>query len=172
MTPADLEKPYEDNTIGLSGILWFGGGLFSLIVVTFFLMAFFLGQMREFAKENAGPANPLKMTEEERLPPEPRLQSAPGFGINTDKGRVNLELREPQAEYREFHKESVELIENGHKDPKTGAVTALPIDVAKERFLESGFKARSGSDAEKFAKEARMIISDSTSGRRATETRR
>ena len=49
------------------------------------------------------PPNPLAMSDREQLPPEPRLQMAPGFGVDTEKGRVNLELSYPQSEYRTLH---------------------------------------------------------------------
>ena len=174
LTPVDLDKAYEDNTVGLKGILWFGGGLLALIVVTFALMAFFLGEMRNFATSERAKetVNPQQQTEREKLPVEPRLQSAPGFGVQSDKGWVNLELREPQAEYREMRKQWDELREKGRTDPKTGTVTAIPIDQAKERFLESSPKAASGPQAEELYKKSRMFVSDASSGREASETRR
>ena len=98
-SPVDLDKPYEENSIGLSGIVYFGVGLLALIVITFVLMWAFLYKLRDFAKENAGPSNPMFMTEKERLPPEPRLQAAPGFGVDSEAGRVNLELMAPASEY-------------------------------------------------------------------------
>ena len=46
----------------------------------------------------------MAMSEQERLPPEPRLQVARVSASTVENGRVNLELREPQAEYRELQK--------------------------------------------------------------------
>ncbi len=117
-TVADLNKPYEENEIGFKGILSFAIGLFLLIVITFGLMWGFLRVLKDNRNENAGPVNPLMMNEKERLPPEPRLQSAPGFGVDSEKGRVNLELTIPQAEYRELTKQWQDLWEHGQKDLK------------------------------------------------------
>src|SRR5215210_2288304 len=100
-TVADLNKPYEENTIQLKGILGFGIGLFLLIVVTFALMWALMNVLVDFRKESDQAANPLRapiaMSEKERLPPEPRLQLAPGFCVESEHGRVNMELGAPQA---------------------------------------------------------------------------
>jgi len=114
----------------------------------------------------------LKLSDKERLPAEPRLQSAPGFGVDTTKGRVSLELTAPQSEYWELLKEWKEQWAKGETDPKTGTVISLPIDEAKTKFLAGPIKAKSGPDAEKMYKESRMFISDSGAGRTASETQR
>ncbi|MBK6749907.1 MAG: hypothetical protein KA956_11510 [Pyrinomonadaceae bacterium] len=174
MTPADLEKAYEANEIGLKGILGFAIGLFFLIVITFGLMYALLNVFidNNKATETAGPQNPLRMTDKEKLPPEPRLQSAPGFGVDSEKGRVNLELREPQAEYRELMKQWEVIWKNGKKDAKTGTVTMLPIDEAKAKLLTQNVKAKTGPEAEAILKSSHMFISDASAGRMASETRR
>ncbi|MEO6656035.1 MAG: hypothetical protein ABIO36_08115 [Pyrinomonadaceae bacterium] len=168
----DLNKPYEENEIQLKGIFGFAIGLFLLIVVTFGLMWAFLNVLKDYTRENAGPVNPMAMSEKEHLPPEPRLQLAPGFGVDSEKGRINMELGAPQAEYRELHKQWLQIWEHGLKDEKTGAVTMMSIDEAKEKFLEQNVKAKSGADAEKIFNDSRSYISDSSAGRVASEKRR
>ena len=168
----DFEQPYEQNIIGLKGVFYFGIGLLLLILITFGLMWALLNVLEDNAKVEKASDNPLALSERERLPPEPRLQSAPGFGIDSEKGRVNLELREPQAEYREFHAQWLDIWKNGKKDPKTGAITSMPIDEAKAKVLEQNLKAKSGADAEKALLDSRMYFTDSSSGRIASEKRR
>ena len=168
----DFEQPYEQNVIGLKGVFYFGIGLMLLIIITFALMWALLNVFNEDAKAEKGQSGPMAMSEKERLPPEPRLQAAPGFGIESEKGRVNLELRAPQSEFREFKKQWAETWEHGLKDAKTGAVSAMPVDMAKELFLEQRVKARSGADADKAASNSKLYFTDSSSGRRATEKRR
>jgi len=170
--PVGLNKAYEENEIRLKGIIGFGIGLFLLIVITFGLMLAFLNTLKQYHKETADPANPLAMSDKERLPPEPRLQLAPGFGVDGEKGRVNLELAPPAAEYHELRAQWLEVWEHGAKDPKTGTVTILPIDEAKEKFLEENAKAKSGPEAEEFLKNSRSFMSDASSGRVAGETRK
>lgn len=169
----DLNKAYEANEIEVKGILYFSGGLFLLIVITFGLMWAFLNVLRDqHAAENARQPNPMIMSEKERLPPEPRLQLAPGFGVESEKGWVNMELGAPQAEYRELKKQWDHLWEHGRKDPKTGAVTVMAIDEAIDKFLAKNAKAKSGEEAEKQFKESHSFVSDSSAGRLASETRR
>ena len=165
----DLNKPYEDNEIGLRGIVWFGIGLLLLIVITFGLMWALLNVLNDYNRENAGPVNPLAMKERERLAPEPRLQGAPGFGVESEKGRINLELTPPQSEYRELFKIWQDQWEHGTKDSTTGTVTALPIEEAKSKVLAQGLKAKTGADAEALFEKSRLMVSESSAGRMASE---
>lgn len=167
-TAVELNKQYEDNEIQLKGILGFGIGLFLLIVITFGLMWAFLKVLEDYSKENAGPKNPMVLSDKDRLPPEPRVQGAPGFGVESETGRVNMELGAPQAEYRELHKQWEQLWKYGRKDEKTGSVSVMPIKEAKERLLSLNVKAKSGSDAEKILSDSKNSITDASAGRMAS----
>ncbi len=171
-SPVDLDKPYEENEVGLKGVVYFGVGLLALIVITFALMWGFLTKLRDFARESAGPANPMRLDEIKRLPPEPRLQAAPGFGVDSDTGRVNLELLAPASEYIQMKKQWDELRAKGRVDPKTGMVVMMSVEKATEKFLSSNIKAKSGVEAEKVLRDATKTVSDSSAGRLASETRR
>lgn len=170
---ADLDKPYEQNVIGVKGIAYFAVGLVLLIVVTFGLMwALLRLVLEEDARVNKSSDNPMILNEKERLPPEPRLQLAPGFGVTGPNGTVNLELLEPQAEYRELKKIWDDLREHGQKDAATGTVVKMPIDTAIDKLLAQPIKAKSGADAEKASSGSRMYPSDSSSGRNSALKRR
>jgi hypothetical protein len=165
---ADLDKPYEPNEIGMRQILMFSGGLFLLIVVTFGLMWILLVVMEDEKKaEDVKSKNPLARTNEERLPPEPRIQGAPGFGVDGPNGRVNLELTIPQAEYRELQKIWRAQAEEGQKVVKDGreTVVTLPLEEAKREVIKENLKARSGDAAERSFSDARTFISGSSAGR-------
>lgn len=168
----DPTKSYEENDVRLKGILYFGAGLVGLIVVTFALMYALLNVLKDYNQENKGASNPMAMTERERLPPEPRLQLAPGFGVDSPDGRKNFELGAPQAEYRELHKQWLELWEHGQKDAATGVVTIMPVDEAKEKFLSQNIKAKAGADAEALIQGSETYMTDASSGRMAGERRR
>lgn len=163
----DFDKPYESNTVGLRGILFFGIGLFLLIVVTFGLMWFLLQVMEEDAVINKSSKNPLQLSKQEALPPEPRLQLAPGFGVDSPNGRANLELAPPQAEYLELQKQWKDLWENGQKDPQTGTIISLPIDEAKKKLLEQ-LGAADQNNGAKTLENSMTIYSDTSAGRMAT----
>lgn len=158
----DLNKPYEANVIGLRAIVYFSVGLFLLIVITFFLMQFLMVVMESDAAEAKKSDNPLAFTKDEALPPEPRLQSAPGFGVDSEKGRVNLELAAPQAEYLELSRQWNELLKNGKKDEATGTVISLPIEEAKRRLLSEN-KTTGKSET---ADSSRLMVSDASAGRK------
>ena len=168
----DLNKPYEENEIRLRGIVGFGIGLALLIIITFGLMWALLNVMKQNAKETADPKNPMGMSDRERLPPEPRLQLAPGFGVDSEHGRVNMELLPPSAEYKELRKQWEEIWKNGQKDEKTGMMGIMPVEMAKEKFLAQNAKAKSGPEAEKSLADSRTIVSDSSAGRLTSEKRR
>jgi hypothetical protein len=168
----DYEKPYEQNIVGLKGIVYFGVGLLVLIVVTFGLMWALLGVLEDNARETKSSTNPMAQTEREKLPPEPRLQVAPGFGVETDKGRVNLELMGPQSEYRVLRAGWEEEWSKGRVDHSTGAITSIPIEEAKAKVLTENLKTRTGVDADQLMRQSQMIISDGSSGRIASVKRR
>lgn len=168
----DFEKPYEMNVVGLRGIAYFAIGLLLLILITFGLMWILFNVLEENAKETMSSDNPMMKSEMERLPPEPRLQNAPGFGVDGPNGRVNLELKAPQAEYRELRLQSEEIWKHGQIDPVTGTIISLPIDDAKRMVLESGLRAKSGPGVEGLAAESKRSFSDASSGRMKSLTRR
>jgi hypothetical protein len=168
-TYVDFEHPYEQNIIGMRGIIYFGVGLFLLIVITFGLMWFLQDVMEEQAIANdERNRNPMMMNDRERLPPEPRLQAAPGFGVDVSGGRVNLELNRPQAEWEVLQQQYKEIWEKGQTAPNGTAVT-LPIDEAKKRFLAG---QTTGAQNQNILDESRSIYSDSSSGRVLNEKRR
>ena len=108
---------YEKDKIELRGIMFFTLGLVLLIGVTFGLMALLQRAMEAQAHDEKDSVSPLAYTLEDRkngvgLPPEPRLQAAPGFEVEREDGsKINLELREPQSEYRELRKQWNEVLE-------------------------------------------------------------
>lgn len=169
----DYDNPYERNIIGLRGVIYFGIGLFLLIVVTFGLMLFFLNVLENDSKVEAERnANPMAEQGKDRLPRSPiRLQAAPGFGVQTKNGYVNLELMHPQAEWEVIQLENKELWENGEKS-ENGTVVALPVDEAKKKLLESRSENNSDAKGNEIYKDSMMIISESSAGRTASVRRR
>ncbi len=173
----DYDKPYEQNLIGLRGVVYFGVGLFLLIVVTFGLMWALLNVMEDEAKQSKASDNPMMMNDRERLPPEPRLQGAPGFGVESENGRVNLELQAPQAEYWQLREQWKTLWQNGQKDAKTGTVVTLAIDEAKAKYLQQSAGAAATTtqqqpQTDEALQKSRLFVSDSSAGRTASEKRR
>ncbi|MGD9563637.1 MAG: hypothetical protein AB7F88_16360 [Pyrinomonadaceae bacterium] len=170
----DFESAYEQNVVGLKGIIYFGVGLLLLIIITFALMWALHNVLEEDAIENKSSTHPMQhaMKDKERLPPEPRLQAAPGFGVDSPDGRAILELKEPQAEYRELKKQWDKALKDGQKDEKTGTVVSMPIERAKQLLLTKGLKAKSGPEAEAILHDSVLRLGDANSGRAPNVRRR
>ncbi|HEX8476085.1 MAG TPA: hypothetical protein VF666_18950 [Pyrinomonadaceae bacterium] len=135
---------HEHTDVAVAPIAKFVVGLFifGLIVLALVWGLFRYFDYREKAIEPQ--ASPLARRGDERLPPEPRLQLAPGFGVRDENGKfVDLsitgappELKIPQAEYIETRKKWMQqLTTYGWADQGTGAVR-IPIKDAKERFIQ------------------------------------
>lgn len=131
---------HEVSDVNVRSILIFAGGLFVFGVIVHVLMSLMFNYMEQgaVAEDKRSARGPMAFTEKERLPPEPRLQAAPGFGVSLGEGKpfINLQLREPQAEYNELHKIWVGVLE-GKPDPRTGKAS-LAIDKAMQQVVESG----------------------------------
>jgi hypothetical protein len=169
----NFEKPYETNIIGLRGVFYFGVGLVLLILITFGLMRFLENVMEGQAKDTKDATNPMMMSDVERLPPEPRLQAAPGFGVESEKGTVNLELRASQSEYRELKSQWEKIWANGQKDPHSGMVVTLPLEEAKAKLLQQNVGSNANAEeGQKLLDESRAIVSYSSAGRTASDKRR
>lgn len=170
----DFDKPYEQNVVGLRGVVYFAVGLFLLVVITFGLMWLLLNVLDDQAQQTDDTErNPMQLSEKDRLPPEPRLQGAPGFGVETKNGRVNLELRNPQAEWETMQEVNQDIWEHGKSE--NGTYTVLPIEEAKKKLLEEGVKTETSAapnGQNNMLEESRMFMSDSNAGRLATEKRR
>ena len=113
------------------GLLVFG----IIIQVLVWLM---FNYMEDRARKLDPPPRPMALSEKERIPPEPRLQGAPGFGVGLGEGKqpIRLELKEPAAEYNEMRKIWDDDLK-GLPDPRTGQAS-LPIEEAKQKVFQSG----------------------------------
>lgn len=160
---------HEASDVDVGTITKFVIGLFVLTVISFVLMRLLYNVMEDRASKADPPRKPMAMSEQERMPPEPRLQAAPGFGVETGDGkRINLELREPQAEMTEMSKIWQRQLK-GEPDPHTGLAT-MPIEEAKQKVLEgNALKSRepqpNGQQQPQFDMSGMDIPSYQSSGR-------
>jgi hypothetical protein len=162
---------HEASDVDVGTIVKFVVGLFFLTVITFVLMKLLYNVLEDRATKADPKRRPMAMSDRERLPPEPRLQAAPGFGVNLGEGKfINLQLREPQAEYNELTKIWKDVLE-GKPDPRTGK-TSMPIEEAKKKVLEDGsLKSRPAADGQQQMGPNGMDIPSYQSSGRMTEKR-
>jgi hypothetical protein len=135
----NIDVTHEVSDVNVIGIVKFVVGLtvFGIIVSALMWGLFWFLNAQE-QKQEPRPG-PMAMTEQERLPPEPRLQAARGFGVKLQNGEwVNLEKREPEAEYRVLR----EQWERQLNCKDTSNAGCVPIDVAMEKLLETGLPVR------------------------------
>jgi hypothetical protein len=145
----NVDVTHEASDVNISGILKFVMGLTVLGVVVFVLMWGMFRFLYAQETEKEPPAGPMAMTEQERLPPEPRLQAARGFGVKLENGDwVDLERREPEAEYRVLREQWAQRLNCQSGAAGAAAITnCMPIDVAMEKLLQGeGLKVRTPAD--------------------------
>ena len=144
----NVDVTHEADNVNISGILKFVMGLTVLGVVVFVLMWGMFRLLNAQEAEKEPPAGPMAMTEEERLPPPPRLQAARGFGVKLENGEwVDLEKREPEAEYRVLRAQWEERL-NCSRVEESQSLTpkCVPIQEAMKKLLEVGVPVRTAAN--------------------------
>ena len=135
---------HEESDVAVRPLLWFVGGLtaFTIVVCAVVLLMFMYFQRREESQELE--ASPLARRGEERLPPEPRLQLAPGFGVTSNDGQKHdlynkpgmERVPQPQSEYLIVRDEwTRELGDYGWADQQSGTVR-VPVEEAMCLYLQ------------------------------------
>lgn len=151
----NVDVTHERSDVDVGGLLKFVGALtltIGLVAVLMWALFLFL-QNRETQKESERPVGPMALTAEERLPAEPRLQSARGFGVKLENGQwVSLEKTEPQAEYRVLRAQWESQLNCVHRDPTTAfgraRITAAPGEQATADSTDHGQQTTEHEGAE------------------------
>lgn len=161
----NVEVTHETSDISVRGVLTF------VVVLTIATAVVSLGMALLFnyfeAQEAKEPQRGrMAVTQkQERLPPEPRLQSAPGFEIKLEDGQtVSLEKAVPQAEYDALRKQWNENLRTGLKD-SSGNVVGMPIEQAMEKMVSEGLPSKVKGTAGKLSDYAVSMPTASSSGR-------
>lgn len=147
----NLDVTHEKSDVDVGSIAKFVVGLLILTIATDIALwgMFRMLQKYETEKEQTQHRSPLAQSAEERRPPEPRLQSAPGFAESLEKAApgqheerkfqtVNKGLDTPKDalwEIRVLRKQWNHVLENGPTD-EHGQRFGMPIEQAKEEALK------------------------------------
>jgi hypothetical protein len=155
----NVDVSHETDDVQIGGIVRFALALFVLLVVSCLLMWAMFHMLASRAKEPE--RSPMALSDHERLPPEPRLQGAPGFGerlktnatpeISEQQGpairaRQAEVPKDPLWEINEVRKRWSDTLKNGPVD-QNGQRYGMPIEKAKEEILKQGLPVR-GQKAE------------------------
>jgi hypothetical protein len=160
----NVEVTHETSDISVSGVLAFVVALTVITIAIYIGMWLLFGYFqKQEAKEK--PPGPMALQKGERLPPAPRLQGAPGFGVTLENGqRVNLQLSKPAAEYDELNKEWTEALAGKLNDP-SGKPVSMPISEAMKKIATEGLPARANSTPGKIQDFAVSVPTAASSGR-------
>lgn len=161
---------HEESDVNVKGVGTFVGILAAgLILIGALMIGLFKGFERyaEYKDERI-PVSPMARTEQERRPPPPVLQAAPGFR-SLDDPRVSFELREPSAEWDALREKWTQELETpGAIDPATQTMR-VPIEDAKRMLLEKNLPVRQQQSGE--VGSAGMDVPSYSSAGRQTEKR-
>lgn len=150
LTPdaSDIRNPditHEESDVNTRGILWFVLALAAIIAVSLLLLRGMFNLFEGWARTAEGERPPMARTEQEREPPDPKLQGAPGYKVKdespalTDKEK-ELSLKEPQAEMRAVRQVwDYQLNNYGWVDRDKGVVS-IPINEAIKIVARDGIK--------------------------------
>ncbi len=150
----NVDVTHEVSDVYISGIARFVVGLSILMIASFLLMWVMFRAFDAQVKEPK--RSPMALSGKDRLPPEPRLQGAPGFGEGLEKEVGAKESPEPKAspeaklsptpkdplwEIKAVREQWNDVLEHGPVD-KDGKRYGMPIERAKEEILKQGLPAR------------------------------
>ena len=143
----NLDVTHETSDVQVGSIAKFVLGLSILTVGTFIVLWAMFGflERSETKMEQQHPRPTMAQTGDDRLPPEPRLQSAPGFSESLERNKPKTEKEEaaedkdkpkdPLWEIKALREHWKDTLENGPVD-QNGARYGMSIDKAKEEVLK------------------------------------
>jgi len=117
---------HDESDVNIRGIFGFAAAMIVTAIVIYLLVGAVFKYLDIRERHQAQPEYPLAAAEENRLPPEPRLQTNPRQDL------TDLRAREEQT-----------LTTYSWVDKNAGVVR-IPIDEAIKKTLERGLPARTG----------------------------
>jgi hypothetical protein len=143
----NIDVTHEQSDVQISGIAKFIVGLLILTIGTHIALwgLFVLFQRTASTQEQESHRSPIAMSGEERLPPEPRLQGAPGFAANLERAKPEeqeqpkqqsgfVTPKDPMWEIHALREQWNHVLEHGPTDAN-GQRFGMPIEQAKEEAL-------------------------------------
>jgi hypothetical protein len=151
----NIDVTHEVSDVYIGGIAKFTVGLVVLMIASFLIV---WGMFRALnSRITEPPRSPMALSEKDRLPPEPRLQGAPGFGEQLEKStqaknenkqrpeaKPSPTPKDPMWEIRVVRDQWNDVLKNGPVD-ENGQRYGMPIDKAKEEVLKQMEQQKAGS---------------------------
>ena len=145
----NVDVVHETSDVNVPALLKFVLALTVLTAVVYFLMLFLFNFLNRQETRNEPPPGPMAMSERESLPPEPRLQAAPGFAEDLSKSVPDPHPdrpKDPLWEIRVLRQQWQNALNEGAKD-STGKVVGLPIEEAMKRVVTAASPMPAQKDA-------------------------
>jgi hypothetical protein len=152
----NVDVTHEASDVQVGSIAKFVIGLLVLTIATHVALwgLFLVFEQREATIEKEAPRSKMALPDKERLPPEPRLQGAPGFAEELDKTSKPAATepaasptpdpgkpKDPLWEIKRLQQQWNEVLEKGPVD-QSGRHFGMPIEMAKEEILKEGLPVR------------------------------
>ena len=166
----NIDVTHEESDVNVPALLKFVLALTVMTIVVYVLMWAMFKYFNAQVTRNEPPPGPMALPAEQRLPPEPRLQGAPGFADELAKSVAQPSPdtpKDPLWEIRVLRQQWEETLTKGPKD-SSGNPFGLPIDEAMKKVVEEGLQARSPSGS---PQEPSINIPTAASSGRATVKR-
>jgi hypothetical protein len=160
----NIDVTHEKSDVDVGSIAKFVIALLVLTIATHIALwgMFRMLQKYETEKEQTEHRSPLAPTADERRPPEPRLQSAPGFAQSLEKAAPGQHEerqiptankgfdtpKDPLWEIRALRKQWDHVLEHGPTD-EHGQRFGMPIEKAKEEVLKQLAQKSQSADGRK-----------------------
>ncbi len=126
---ADVD--HETSDVNVRAILSFAGGLIALAVVVYLVVWLLFGYLsRREDRASGARTYPLAVGQEDRLPPEPRLQT------------------NPRQDLRDLRTAEDQTLKSYQWIDQNGGVVRIPIDEAIKLTLQRGLPARQAPQQE------------------------
>ena len=137
----NVEVTHEESDVSVSGIATFVIAL-TIMTAAVFVGMWFLFKYYQSQEAKEPQPGPMALSKQQRLPPEPRLQSAQGFRVTLENGQeVNLEKTQPQMEYQVLRAQWLEDLKEGSHD-SSGKPTGMPIEEAMKKITQMNLPTR------------------------------
>ena len=133
----NIDCAHETSDVNVFALLKFVLALTIMTAVVYVLMLFLFKFLNTQETQNEPPAGPMAMSAQESLPPEPRLQSAPGFAQDLSKSVGDLNADKPKDPLWEIHVLREQWDRDLREGPKdsSGRSVGIPIEAAMQKFV-------------------------------------
>jgi hypothetical protein len=144
----NIDVTHETSDVNVPALLKFVLALTVMTAVVYVLMLFLFSFLNAQEVKKEPPAGPMAMSEQESLPPEPRLQTAPGFAADLGKSVGDPNPDKPKDPLWEIHVLREQWLRDLREGPKdqSGQIVGMPIEAAMQKLVaEQSVKAGANS---------------------------